>query len=253
MYRPRIIPCLLLEGRRLVKTKRFCGAEYVGDPINAVKIFNEKEVDELIVLDINASKSGAAPDFHYIESLATECFMPVCYGGGVRSVADAERIIACGVEKVSVNAAALNRLELVSEIAMRYGSQSVTVGIDVKQDWLRRVRVWNSALRRPIALAPANWARRAADAGAGEILLNAVDRDGTLMGYDLNLIKSISDAVTVPVIACGGASSLENCKAAISAGGASAAAAGALFVYQGPHRAVLINYPTPNQLKGLFQ
>lgn len=253
MYRPRLIPCLLLEGRRLVKTTRFSKPSYVGDPVNTIKIFNEKEVDELIVLDINASKMGLAPNFEHIRNLANECFMPVCYGGGVGSLADAERLIACGIEKVSINTAVLKRLELVNELVRRYGSQSVVVGIDVKRHWLRGYCVWDSSQRRLTSMSPVESACRAVDAGAGEILLNAVDRDGTLTGFDMALIKCVSDAVSVPVIACGGASSLENCKEAIVAGGASAAAAGSLFVYQGPHRAVLINYPNPLQLQGMFQ
>lgn len=253
MYQPRLIPCLLLDGRRLVKTMKFSKPSYVGDPVNTVKIFNEKEVDELIVLDITASKEGRRPEFAYIQSLASECFMPVCYGGGVRTLGDAQMLFSCGVEKVSINTAALESLALIGEIAKRYGSQSVVVGIDVKKHWLKGTRVWNNTASSETKHTPAQWASTVEAAGAGEILLNNVDRDGTLLGFDIELIKSVTDAVHVPVVACGGASSLVDCKSAITFARASAAAAGALFVYRGPHRAVLINYPDPQQLQHLFQ
>lgn len=252
MHRPRLIPCLLLDGNKLVKTTRFERPAYVGDPINTLKIFNEKEVDELIVLDIGASKSGAPPNFELVASIASECFMPMCYGGGIRSIGDAERLIASGVEKIAINSAALDRPELIGEIARRYGSSSVVVGIDVRKAWLRGQHVWHSGQRKSTGRKVLDWARQATDAGAGELLLNAVDRDGTLQGYDLDLVREVTAAVTVPVIACGGASGLPDCKAVIAEAGASAAAAGALFVYKGPHRAVLINYPTPAQLQELF-
>ncbi len=252
MHRPRLIPCLLLDGNKLVKTTRFERPAYVGDPINTLKIFNEKEVDELIVLDIVASKTGAPPNFELVAGIASECFMPMCYGGGIRSVDDAERLIASGVEKIAINSAALDRPALIGEIARRYGSSSVVVGIDVRKAWLKGQRVWHSGQRRSTGLKVLDWVRQATEAGAGELLLNAVDRDGTLEGYDLDLVREVTAAVTVPVIACGGASGLPDCRAVIASAGASAAAAGALFVYKGPHRAVLINYPNPAQLQELF-
>jgi cyclase len=252
MFRPRIIPCLLLDGQRLVKTIGFEAPSYVGDPINALKIFNEKEVDEIIVLDIFASKKGRKPDFAFIEKLAKECFMPMCYGGGISSMGDAERLIACGVEKLAINQGALNNLDLLSSVARRYGSQSVLGAMDVKKSWFKGVRVWNHVTRKHEPFDAGEWALKMTQAGAGEILLNHVDRDGTRQGFDIGLIRSVSQAVSVPVVACGGASSLENCKSAIVDGAAAAAAVGALFVYMGPHRAVLINYPEPTQLKNLF-
>ncbi len=253
MFRPRVIPCLLLDGRRLVKTTRFDAPSYVGDPINALKIFNEKEVDEVIVLDIFASKKGRKPDFAYIEKLASECFMPMCYGGGISSMDDAEKLISCGVEKLAINQGALKNLDLLSSVATRYGSQSVLGAIDVKKTWLSGSRVWNYVTRKQELFSPDEWALKMTQAGAGEILLNHVNRDGTLQGFDIVLIRSVSQAVSVPVIACGGASSLEDCKSAIVNGDAAAAAAGALFVYKGPHRAVLINYPDSQALKSLFK
>ncbi|MES2205627.1 MAG: AglZ/HisF2 family acetamidino modification protein [Pseudomonadota bacterium] len=252
MYRPRLIPCLLLDGKRLVKTIQFSNSSYVGDPINTVKIFNEKEVDELIVLDIQASKNGNEPNFEMVAQLASECFMPICYGGGIRSLEDAERLIASGVEKIALNTAALQRPALVGEIARRYGSQSVVVGIDVSYKWWRGYRVLNSGKRKITSWAPADWAKRIAEEGAGEILLNSVDRDGTMKGYDSMLIQAVAKSVSIPVIACGGASDLNDCKKIIRETRASAVAAGALFVYKGPHRAVLINYPNPIQLQELF-
>jgi cyclase len=253
MLRPRIIPCLLLDGQRLVKTIGFNAPSYVGDPINALKIFNEKEVDEVIVLDIYASKRGRKPDFGYIEKLAGECFMPLCYGGGIATMNDAEKLIASGVEKLAINLGALRNTDLLSSVARRYGSQSVLGAMDVKKSWFRGIRVWNHVTRRYEAFAPHEWALKMTQAGAGEILLNHVDRDGTQQGFDIELIRSVSLAVPVPVVACGGASSLENCRNAIVHGAAAAAAAGALFMYKGPHRAVLINYPNPQALKRLFK
>jgi imidazole glycerol-phosphate synthase subunit HisF len=253
MFRPRIIPCLLLDGERLVKTTGFNAPSYVGDPINALKIFNEKEVDEVIVLDISASKKGSKPNFDYIHKLAEECFMPMCYGGGISSMDDAEKLISYGVEKIAINQSALKNLELLTLIAQRYGSQSVLGVMDVKKCWFRGVRVWNHVTRKHATYTPAMWALKMTEAGAGEILLNYVDRDGTQQGFDIELIQSVSRVVDVPVVACGGASSIENCKSAIVKGGAAAAAAGALFVYKGPHRAVLINYPDSHTLKSLFK
>lgn len=253
MFRPRVIPCLLLDGQRLVKTTGFDAPSYVGDPINALKIFNEKEVDEVIVMDIFASKKGRKPDFAYIEKLAGECFMPMCYGGGISSIDDAEKLIACGVEKLAINQGALKNINLLSSVAKRYGSQSVLGAIDVKKTWFKGIRVWNYVTHKQEAFSPDEWALKMTQAGAGEILLNHVDRDGTLQGFDIELIRSVSQAVRVPVIACGGASSLENCKSAIVDGAAAAVAAGALFVYKGPHRAVLINYPNSQVLKSLFK
>lgn len=253
MFRPRIIPCLLLDGQRLIKTTGFETPSYVGDPINALKIFNEKEVDEVIVLDIYASKKARKPDFSYIEKLAGECFMPMCYGGGISSMEDAEKIIGCGVEKLSINQGALTNLDLLSAVAKRYGSQSVLGAMDVKKSWFKGVRVWNHVTRKHESYSPEDWALKKTQAGAGEILLNHVDRDGTQQGYDIGLIRSVRQVVGVPVVACGGASSLQNCKSAIEEGGAAAAAAGALFVYKGPHRAVLINYPDSQALKSLFK
>lgn len=243
MLRARVIPCLLLRRQGLVKTIRFKEPSYVGDPLNAVKIFNDKEVDELILLDIFASRQGTPPDLDYIRQVAEECFMPLCYGGGVDSVDMAKRIVALGVEKIAVNSAALERPALIREIADAIGAQSTVVAIDVRRDWMGRPRVFNAARGKATERSPADYAREVADLGAGEILLNDVDRDGTQKGLDYKSIRVVVDAVDIPVVACGGAADIADIKGAVYEGGASGIAAGSLFVYQGKHRAVLISYP----------
>lgn len=251
MLRARAIPCLLLRNAGLVKTVRFAGAKYVGDPINAVKIFNEKEVDELVVFDIKASKQGAEPNYDLLADIASECFMPVCYGGGVKSVEQAQRIVQLGIEKIAVNAAAIFNLDLITALSDVLGAQSVVAGIDVKMDWLGRYRVYDASSGKLTDRAPEAYATDLACAGAGEIFLNNVDRDGTLEGYDLKLIDKVAKAVSLPVIACGGAGRTEDFVSAVGAG-ASAVAAGSLFVFQGRHRAVLISYPPYKELERLF-
>jgi len=247
----RVIPCLLVSDGGLVKTRRFKNPKYVGDPINAVRIFNDKEVDELMVLDIDASKEGRGPDFALVEELAGECFMPLCYGGGIRTADEARQLFSLGVEKVCLQSAALRNPAIIREIAERSGEQSVVVSIDVKRDWRGRQRAWSAA---GIRLPSRDWRillRQALEMGAGEIVLNSVDRDGMLAGYDLDLIEEASPLCSAPIIAMGGAGSLDDFRAAVEAG-ASAVAAGAYFVFQGPHRAVLITYPRPAELSELW-
>ena len=251
MLRARAIPCLLLRNTGLVKTVRFGDAKYVGDPINAVKIFNEMEVDELVVFDIDASKRGAEPNYDLLADIASECFMPVCYGGGVNSVEQALRIVQLGIEKISVNTAAFLKPGLVAALSDVLGAQSVVVGVDVKRDWLGRYRVYDASSGKLTDRAPEAYAAELADAGAGEIFLNSVDQDGTQEGYDLKLIDKVARAVSVPVIACGGAGRTEDFVSAVDAG-ASAVAAGSLFVFQGRHRAVLISYPPYKELERLL-
>jgi len=247
MLSHRVIPCLLVSKGGLVKTKRFREPKYVGDPINAVRIFNDKEVDELMVLDIDASKEGRGPDFEMVEELAGECFMPLSYGGGIRTADEARQLFALGVEKVCLQSAALRDPTIIREIARRSGEQSVVVSIDVKRDWRGRHRAWSAAgVRFPTD----DWRvllRRALEMGAGEIVLNSVDHDGSLCGYDLELIREASSISSAPLVAMGGAGSLQDFRAAVEAG-ASAIGAGAYFVFQGPHRAVLITYPRPGEL-----
>ncbi len=221
---------------------RFKNHVYVGDPQNAVKIFNEKEVDELIVLDISASPQTREPDYKYVEQVATECFMPVTYGGGVSTVESFGKVIAAGVEKVSLNSTALDKPEAIRQAADRFGSSSVVAAIDVKNDLFGRKRVYSHRTKKLTDKDPVSYARFLEQQGAGEILLQSVDRDGTMEGYDLELIKSVSSAVKIPVIALGGAGTMEHFRNAMLAG-ASAVAAGSRFVFYGKHRAVLINYP----------
>ena len=251
MLKHRVIPALLLRDGGLVKTRQFKDAKYVGDPINAIRIFNEKEVDELMVLDIVASKHGREPDYAMIELFAGECFMPLCYGGGVSTVEQAARIFDLGVEKISLQSAAINDITLISRIAERFGSQSVVVSVDIKRNWLNRPGLQQSSTGKIHKLAWLDFARQAVAAGAGEVLINAVDRDGEMQGMDLDQIREASTALTVPLIALGGVGSLQDIKAAVEAG-ASAVAAGAFFVFHGPHRAVLITYPLYQELEILL-
>jgi len=251
MLKHRVIPCLLLRNGGLVKTQKFLHPKYVGDPINAIRIFNQKEVDELLVLDIEASKTGCEPNYELIEEFAGECFMPLCYGGGVRSVDEANRLFSIGVEKISIQTGALDNLDLVSDLASRYGSQSVVVSIDVKKDFFGRHKLYSSATGKTLNQDWIEYLKMLVSAGAGEVLINSVDRDGTLEGMDLSIIKLAASACSVPLIALGGAGSLADIKAAVTAG-ASAVSVGAFFVYHGPHRAVLITYPKYDELVALL-
>ena len=251
MLKHRVIPCLLLRDGGLVKTQRFADPKYVGDPINAIRIFNEKEVDELMVLDITASKQGRAPNFELIEQFAGECFMPLCYGGGVRTVEQARQLFALGVEKVCLQTAALEDPTLVTRIAERFGSQAVLVCVDVKKNWLGKRQLYAAAQGKTLGRPWMQFVKEMIAAGAGELVINAVDRDGTMSGMDLDLIREASAAVPVPLIALGGAGSLADIKTAVDAG-ASAVAAGAFFVFHGPHRAVLITYPRYQELEALL-
>ncbi|MFH6597905.1 AglZ/HisF2 family acetamidino modification protein [Ectopseudomonas khazarica] len=252
MLKHRIIPALLLRESGLVKTQRFGKHKYIGDPVNAIRIFNEKEVDELILLDIDASRQGREPNYDLIESVAAECFMPFGYGGGISSIEQARRLFAFGVEKVVLQTAALAYPGLIREIAQRFGSQSVVVSLDIKRDWFGRYRLWSSSHRKALNGDWLDSLKLLVEAGAGEVLLNSVDRDGTLQGYDLRLIEIAAHAVGIPVIALGGAGSLQDFRLATDSG-ASAVAAGSLFVMQGPHRAVLISYPNYSELESLFR
>jgi imidazole glycerol-phosphate synthase subunit HisF len=252
LLRTRVIPCLLLKKGGLVKTVGFASPKYVGDPINAVRIFNEKEVDELLLFDIEASKTGREPDYSHIQDIVSEAFMPIGYAGGVQTVEQAQRLVGLGVEKVAVNSAALRGLTLISEMAVLLGSQSVAVAVDVKKDWLGRYRLFDSSVGKPVEGDVVGHVQKAVEAGAGEIFVNSVERDGTNKGYDLELIRKVANGVHVPVIACGGAGKLEHFREAVDEG-AAAVAAGSMFVYVGKHRAVMINYPAYNVLQELFQ
>jgi imidazole glycerol-phosphate synthase subunit HisF len=249
MLRTRVMPCLLLKNGRLVKTVKFKNPQYVGDPVNAVRIYNEKEVDDLVLLDIGATVDGTGIPIGVIGRVASECFMPLTYGGGVRTLDDVQRVLAAGVEKIAVNTGAIEDPEFVARAAALVGSASVMVSIDVRRRrWRRGYEVCARSGTVRTGIDPAVFARRMQDLGAGELLLNAIDRDGTMSGYDIDLVRHVTGAVSVPVIACGGAGCVEDFGAAVKQGGASAAAAGSLVVYQGPHRAVLINFPSRQEL-----
>lgn len=251
MLRARAMPCLLLDDGALVKTVRFRNPDYVGDPINAVRIYNECEVDELIVLDIAATPREVLPDLEMISDLASECFMPLTYGGGIKTVEQAAAIFKLGVEKVAINSANFRNEQLIGEISSIFGSQAVVGAIEVRKPLFGGYRVMTARGTVDTRMDPAIWAAELARRGAGEILLNSVDRDGTWAGYDLELIEHVTRTIDVPVIAVGGARSVEDFGAAVRAG-ASAAAAGAMVVYQKKGQGVLINYPPRNEIVRVF-
>lgn len=251
MLKPRVIPCLLLRGRGLYKTVKFTDPKYVGDPVNAVKIFNEKEVDELILLDITATPEQRGPNYALIEDIASECFMPLSYGGGVTSMDQVRRLHRLGVEKVSLNTAAFNDRQLVREACDTFGSSSVIAAIDVRKTLFGKYEVWTGCGRVNTKVDPVGYAEELAELGVGEILVNSIDRDGAMAGYDLPLLTKIAARVDTPVIACGGAGSLEHIREVLTGAQVSAVAAGSLFVFHGKHKAVLINYPSPGELEGL--
>ncbi|MEN6327033.1 MAG: AglZ/HisF2 family acetamidino modification protein [Syntrophomonas sp.] len=252
MLKTRVIPCLLLKDRGLVKTVNFKHPKYVGDPINAVKIFNEKEVDELIFLDINASIKRDKPDFKMIADIASECFMPLCYGGGVRTIEDIKTIFHIGVEKVAVNTYAIENPGFVKEAADIFGSQSIIVSIDIRKSFLGKYEVFTHNGSKNTKLDPVKWAIIMQELGAGELMINSIELDGSMKGYDIELMQRVSSAVSIPVIACGGAGSINDFTQVVLNGGASAVAAGSLFVFKGKHRAVLINYPNRKDLEAIL-
>lgn len=245
MLRPRIIPCLLVKDKGLVKTVGFKEPKYVGDPINAVRIFNEKEVDELMVLDIDATRDNREPDFKMIENLAAECRMPLCYGGGVKTVEQAQRIFELGVEKIAISSVAIENPDIVSKIAKRVGNQSVIVVLDVKKSfWGGKYEVFTNNGQKNTHKSPIELAKQFEALGAGEIVINSIDNDGQMKGYDFNLIDKVRDAISLPMSVLGGAGSLKDIEELIRKHGIIGAAAGSLFVFKGVYKAVLINYPT---------
>lgn len=248
---PRIIPSLLVHNRGLVKTVKFKDPKYVGDPINAVRIFNEKKVDELIVTDIDATVQNRPPDFAMIGHLAAECRMPLCYGGGIRSVADAQRVFALGVEKVALSAAAVATPGLVAKIAEQVGRQSVIVVLDVRAGRGGKYEVHTHNSRHATGRDAVDLAKEFEQFGAGEIVLNSIDRDGTMTGYDLALVEQVRQRISIPMTILGGAGTLEHIRQLIAAQGIIGAAAGSLFVFKGPYKAVLINYPSEGEKKKL--
>lgn len=249
--RARIIPCLLLRRGALVKTTSFASPSYVGDPVNAVNIFNEKEVDELIVLDIGATPRGDPPPFDLIGQIATEAFMPVGYGGGIQSLEDARRVLNRGIEKVVINTAAFEIRGLVREVAAEFGSQAVVASVDAR----RRGAAFEVFVRggtTPTGMEPASYAHHMEQEGAGEIMITSIERDGTMRGYDLDLVREVTSAVGIPVIASGGAGSVADLGRAVREANAAACAVGAMVVYYGRNRAVLINFPSRQELDAVL-
>lgn len=248
MLRTRVIPALLLRDESLVKTVRFGKFTYVGDPCNTVRIFNELEVDELVFLDITATTDGRSPNLALLADIANECFMPLGYGGGIRSFEDAQAIFKLGFEKVIVNSSAVENPRLVTELADHFGRQAVIVSIDVKRDLLGHPKVRTRAGTHATGLDPVAWAREAERLGAGEILLTSIDREGSWDGFDIALVKSVTDAVHVPVIAQGGAGTLAHIGAVVKEAAASAVALGSMVVFQRKGMGVLVNFPDPVRL-----
>lgn len=249
MISTRVIPCLLLKESGLVKTEKFKKPKYLGDPINIVKIFNDKEVDELIFLDINSSKYNKQINYEMISKIASECFMPLSYGGGIKNIDEIRNLLKIGVEKVAINSSTVNYPDLINEASKIFGSSTIIASIDVKKNFFGKYEVWINGGSLNTKINPVDHAKKMEQLGAGEILINSIDRDGTMNGYDIKLVKIISDSVNIPVIACGGAGNIQHLKEAVDIGNASAVAAGSMFVFQGPHKAVLISYPTQEELK----
>lgn len=243
MLRPRIIPCLLIHDKGLVKSVQFKDHKYVGDPINAVRIFNEKECDELMVLDIDATILDREPDYKMIENLATECRMPLCYGGGIKTAEQAQRIFSLGVEKIAISSAAVSNPELITEIAVRVGSQSVVVVMDVKKKLLGGYELYTHNGKKSSGKNPVEFAKMVEQMGAGEIVVNSIDQDGIMKGYDMNITDKIRQAISLPLTVLGGAGNIQDIGKLISSYGIIGAAAGSLFVFKGVYKAVLINYP----------
>ncbi|MDN5054582.1 AglZ/HisF2 family acetamidino modification protein [Aliarcobacter butzleri] len=253
MLAPRIIPCLLVHNKGLVKTVKFKEDKYVGDPINAVKIFNEKESDELIVLDIDATVEGREPDYKMIENLAVECRMPLCYGGGIKTVEQATRIFNLGVEKIALSSAVIENIKLVADISKEVGSQSVVVVIDVKKKMFGGYDIYTHNGTRKTKIYLEKFILDLQSLGVGEIVLNSIDNDGVMSGYDLNLIEKIKPLVNVPMTVLGGAGTLEDIKKLIEKFGIIGCSAGSLFVFKGKYKAVLINYPNKTEKERFYE
>lgn len=249
MLKTRVMPCLLLKDGGLVKTIKFKDPGYVGDPINAIRIYNEKEVDELIFLDITATLENREPPYQTLSEIASECFMPVTYGGGIRDVGQIRKILSLGIEKISINSYAVENPDFVQAAADKFGSSTIVVSIDAHRKLFGGYEVYTRGGRKATGFNPVEFAMKMEAKGVGEILLTAIDKDGTQEGYDVELIRSVSNAVGVPVIACGGAGRVDDFRSAVKEGGASACAAGSMVVYFGRNRAVLINFPERKKLE----
>ena len=246
MLRPRIIPSLLIHKNGLVKTVKFKDSKYVGDPINAVKIFNEKEVDELAVFDIDATVLENEPNYNLIEKLANQSRMPICYGGGVKNVDQAQKIFSLGIEKIALSSAVIHNPTLISEISQKVGSQSVIVVLDIKYKIFGGYEIYTHNGKKSTGIDPVSFAVKAQELGAGEIIINSIDQDGMMKGYDMKIISKIRKVVTIPITVLGGAGTIDDIKKVIKKYGIIGVSAGSLFVFKGKYKAVLINYPERN-------
>ncbi len=253
MLRPRIIPSLLIQDNGLVKTVNFKNPKYVGDPINAVRIFNEKEVDELAIFNIDATDKGLEPNYSLIERIANQSRMPLCYGGGVKTVEQAQRIFGLGIEKIALSSAVLQNPQLITQIAERVGAQSVIVVLDVKKKLFGGYEVYTHNGKKSTGINPFKFAEEAQKLGAGEIIINSIDQDGVMKGYDMGLIDKVREKISLPLTVLGGAGSLNDIKQVVDKHGIIGVAAGSLFVFKGVYKAVLINYPTFEEKEKLRQ
>lgn len=253
MLRPRIIPSLLYHDKGLVKTVNFKSPKYVGDPINAVRIFNEKQVDELAFFDIDATVLGKEPDYALIEKLANQSRMPLCYGGGVKTKEQAQRIFSLGIEKIALSSAIIQNPKLVTEIAERVGSQSVIVVLDVKKKVFGGYELYTHNGKKATGVNPLKLAAEMQQLGAGEIIINSIDQDGSMNGYDMSLIEKVAGVTSLPLTVLGGAGSLQDIEKVIEKHGVIGVAAGSLFVFKGPYKAVLINYPSQTEKNKIFK
>lgn len=251
MRRTRLIPVLLLQQQGIYKTKKFKSPTYIGDPLNTIRIFNDLEVDEIVILDIDASKKGIGPNYETLEDLASEAFMPVGYGGGIRTVDEARQVFDCGVEKVIFNYALQNGRDVIRECALRFGSQSVVASIDYGSSLFGTLKQYDHVTRKLTSQCPFEAVARSEELGAGEVLLTSVDRDGMMQGLDIEIIAKVANSLQVPLIACGGAGTLNHVQQAANAG-ASAIAGGSMFVFRGSQRGILINYPGEGQLRSFL-
>lgn len=252
MFRPRVIPCLLLKNKGLVKSVRFKDYRYIGDPMNAVKIFNDKKADELVFLDIDATSQGRLIDTVTLKKIADEANMPFGVGGGIKTIEDIRNLLNSGAEKVIINSAGVKNPSFIREASEEFGSSTIVVCMDVKKQFIGGYKVVIENGRKNTNLSPFDFAKIVEELGAGEIIINSIDHDGMMDGYDLDLVKRISNSVSVPTVALGGAGNYHHFKEAIVEGNASAVAAGSLFVYHGPRRAVLISFPTKDELSDMF-
>jgi len=248
----RIIPTLLISNGKLVKTVNFGNKIYVGDPINAIKIFNDKEVDELILIDIDASKTKSQINYKLVEDCASECFMPLCYGGGIKNIDDATHLFSLGIEKICIQSSYFKDSNLLTELSSKYGSQAIVISIDLKKNIFGNYNIINSSNGSVIKKKLNDLLSELTELGAGEILMNVINKDGKMSGMDLEMINKIASNTSLPLIALGGVGSLNDIKNAFM-NGASAVSAGSFFVFNGPHKAVLITYPKQNEITKIFE